>query len=101
MSTLLMCALLALQPATRTMTLAWDPPAYGVSGRPLTDLAGYRIRYGMAPDALTQMIYVSDPGITRYTIDDLTPGVWYIQIASVGRSGVESEGSPILRYQLQ
>lgn len=76
--------------ASGKATLSWVPPTENVDGTPITNLAGYRIRYGTAPDALTQSVDVKNAGLTTYVIENLTPATWYFSVTAYTAAGVES-----------
>lgn len=71
-------------------TVQWSTPTTNVDGSPLTNLAGYKVRYGQSPISLSQLIDVPSPEITRLTIGGLAPGTWYFTVASYTSTGVES-----------
>jgi hypothetical protein len=73
-----------------TATLSWQAPMQNADGTPLTDLAGYTIRYGANVAAMNQKVAIDNAGVTTYVIDNLPVGTWYFSLASVNRSGVES-----------
>ena len=62
------------QIALGNATLSWMPPTENADGGALTDLAGYRIYYGRNPNNLEQSIVLDNPGLTRYVVENLTPG---------------------------
>ncbi|MCS6947784.1 MAG: putative Ig domain-containing protein [Steroidobacteraceae bacterium] len=70
--------------------LTWTRPTRNEDGSNLTDLAGYRIRYGTASNALNQTFSVNNPGTTTASIEGLAAGTWYFSIVSYTTSGVES-----------
>ena len=74
-------------------TVTWTPPTENNDGTSTT-LTGYRIVYGTATDALTQSATVSNPGLSSYTIENLSLGTWYFAVIAVNASG-ESEKSNI------
>jgi hypothetical protein len=76
--------------ADGSATLDWTPPTQNNDGTALTNLAGYTVYYGTAPDQLTQSIKVSNPGLTAYTVSNLPSGTWYFAVSSYSASGVES-----------
>jgi hypothetical protein len=78
-----------------TATLSWSAPTENTDGSPLTDLVGYRIRYGTQSDALTQEIAINTVGMTTYTVTDLAPATYYFAIKSVSKSGAESSLSDV------
>jgi hypothetical protein len=83
------------QVAAGAATLSWNPPTENSDGSALTDLAGYRIYYGRNRDNLTQVIELSNPGLTRYVVENLTPARWFFAMSSVNDDGVESDRSEI------
>ena len=77
-------------------TLDWTPPTANSDGSALTNLAGYTVYYGTSPDNLTQSVKVSNPGLTAYTVSNLTSGTWYFAVASYSSAGVESTLSGVI-----
>jgi hypothetical protein len=71
----------------------WSKPTQNADGTPLTNLAGYIVRYGTLVEALTEQIPVPWPDTTRLEIDDLSPGTWYFEVAAVNTADTESEFS--------
>jgi hypothetical protein len=57
------------------VTLTWIPPTTKADGAPLTDLAGYKIYYGVSSGSYTQNIDVGN--ITTYTVTNLSTGTAY------------------------
>lgn len=80
-----------VQDSPGAATLNWVPPTVNADGTPLTDLAGYTIRYGTSPGTLDQVIEIKNPGITSYVVENLAPATWYFAISSVNSEGVESQ----------
>jgi len=80
--------------AVGSATLSWNPPTDNTDGSALTDLAGYRIYYGRSADQLSRSVVISNPGLTRYVIENLVPARWYFAMTSVNASGKESTRSP-------
>lgn len=76
-------------------TLVWQPPTETTSGATLTNLAGYRIYYGQAPNSLAQVITVANPGVTRYLIGGLLSATWYFQMTAYDMNGMESPPTAI------
>ena len=73
-----------------SFTLAWQPPTENVDGSTLTNLAGYRIYYGRSSNRLDQIITVSNPGLTRYVVENLASATWYFAMTAVNSAGTES-----------
>ncbi len=84
------------QISSGTATLGWIAPTENIDGTALTDLAGYRVHYGMTADNLTQSVQVANAGLTRYALDGLSAGKWYFGISAYTTTGVESAVSPLV-----
>lgn len=74
-------------------TLSWMPPTQNSDGSPLTDLAGYKIYYGVESGNYPMIIQVDNPGITLFVIDNLTPNTYYFVITAFSRINNESDFS--------
>jgi hypothetical protein len=79
---------------TKSVSLAWTPPTQNDDGSTLVDLSGYKIHYGDTPQSYSEMITVSNAGLTRYVIDAMPSGKHYIAMTAVNASGAESDYSP-------
>jgi len=80
---------------TGSATLSWQAPTENADGSPLTNLAGYKIRYGTKSDTLTLEVNISNPGITTAMIEDLAPATWYFTVSAYTSTGVESMPSAV------
>ena len=78
-----------------TATMSWIPPTQNTDGSTLTDLAGYRIYYGTSSSNLDQVVELSNPGLTSYMVENLSPATWYFSMRSFSTDGTESEPSGI------
>jgi hypothetical protein len=76
-----------------SITLSWTPPSQNTDGSPLTNLAGYRIYYGTAAGSYPNQIVVNNPGLSRYVVENLSPGTYYFVSTAVNSQGVESDFS--------
>jgi hypothetical protein len=76
-------------------TLSWTPPIETLDGSPFRGIASYRIDYGLDAAVLERTIEISNPGITRYVIDGLTPGVWYFRVTAFDTDGNQSLATPV------
>ena len=63
-------------PVIGSAELTWTAPTQNEDGTPLTNLAGYKIRYGSSYGALNQVVDVPNPGITSAV--DRGPGRRYL-----------------------
>ena len=79
-----------VEPTVGSAELVWDPPMSNVDGSPLTDLAGYVIRYGRSATALDRSIRIDNPGTSVYVVDNLVEGTWYFSLSAVNAAGEES-----------
>ena len=83
---------------SKSVTLAWLTPTEKTDGTPLTNLAGYIIRYGSSPTSYTNNVRVTDAGIQHYTVDALPAGTWYFAIAAFDAvSGTSGNSNQVIR----
>jgi hypothetical protein len=80
----------APSPPKGNATLSWSKPTENTNGTPLTNLAGYIVRYGTSEAALSAQIQVPSPDTTDLEIDNLSPGKWYFEVAAVNTAHRES-----------
>jgi len=73
-----------------TALLSWTPPTENTDGSQLTDLAGYKIRYGTSPGSYSDTITINNPGLTSYLVENLASSDWYFVMTSFNSSGIES-----------
>jgi hypothetical protein len=83
-----------------SVTLSWTPPTQNEDGSPLTDLAAYRIYYGNEPDNYPTSIYLDNPGLVIYVVENLTPNTYYFVITAINSSGEESRYSGVAIRQV-
>jgi hypothetical protein len=76
--------------AMGSVTLNWQPPTQNTDGTPLTNLAGYKVYWGTSPGAFSNSVTLSNPGLTSYVVEQLTPATWYFAATSVNAQNVES-----------
>ncbi len=88
-------SLAVAQNASGSALLSWLPPTTREDGSALTNLAGYRIRYGQNPAALTLTVALNSSALTSYLVEGLTAGQWYFSISALDAAGVESDPSNI------
>jgi len=85
-------------PVTGVANLSWTAPTLNSDGTPLTNLAGYKVRYGTSPTALTQIVDVAGAGVTSASIEGLSAGTWYFTLTSYNNTGVESAQTPAVSF---
>jgi hypothetical protein len=88
-------SLSVVQTSTGSATVNWVPPTTNTDASTLTDLAGYRVMYGRAADALDQSAAVTNPGLTSYVLANLSQGTWYFAVVAVNLAGIESDISNV------
>jgi Putative Ig domain len=81
-------------------TLSWTAPTENTDGSTLSNLAGYRIRYGTSANALTQTIVIDNASVTTFVVENLAPATWYFAITAVSGSGSESAYSNVANKQI-
>lgn len=73
-----------------TAHLQWMPPTHREDGSPLNNLAGYRVYFGESPNNFTEMVPLTNAGLTSYLVENLATGTWYFAVTAVDAAGVES-----------
>jgi len=80
----------------KAVTLSWSPPTDYTDGSVLTNLAGYRVRYGKSPAALSSIVTVANAGVANSVVEGLAPGIWYFAVAAFTSDGIESDNSAVV-----
>ena len=82
--------------ANGSATLSWTPPTTRMDGSPLTNLAGYRIRYGTSSGSYPNVITIPNGGVTNGVVSNLVPGTYYFVTTAFDAAGYESNfSSPV------
>ena len=84
-----------------SVSLEWDPPTVDAVGRPLTDLAGYRLYYSPAlpptgPEGASVKVGLSPSA----TVNGLPAGTYYFAVTAVDSAGNESDLSTALAVEV-
>jgi hypothetical protein len=82
--------------ANGTATLSWTAPTQNTDNSALTDLAGYRVRYGTSAAALSTTVNLANPGLATYVVTNLASGTWYFALTAYNSSGAESDLSSVV-----
>jgi hypothetical protein len=85
----------SLSEGAKSATVSWEAPTTNTNGTALTDLAGYRIYYGLSPEDFSRSVQINTVGLQTYVIDNLEPGTWYFAVMAVTADGAESALSDI------
>ena len=83
------------QAALGSMTLSWTPPTENTDGTALTNLAGYRIYYGLSEGNYPNRVVIDTVGLSSYVVENLIPDTYYVVATSVNSMGVESAYSNV------
>jgi hypothetical protein len=78
------------QSANGSLTLGWTPPTTRTDGSPLTNLAGFKLRYGNSAGDYPNTITIPNPGVTTYLVENLARGTYHFVVAAYDSSGSES-----------
>ncbi|MFQ5610136.1 MAG: putative Ig domain-containing protein, partial [Woeseiaceae bacterium] len=76
--------------ATGSVALNWTPPTENEDGSPLMDLSGYKLYWGRDGGVLGNSVTIDNPSITRFIVDNLTPGSYEFVATAINSAGVES-----------
>ena len=95
-------SLAVVNPVPRgSATLSWSPPTSNVDGTPVTNLAGYRVKYGQQASNLSETVSVPSPGITSVVIENLSTGTWYFAVSAYTTANIESDLSNLAQKTLE
>ena len=75
---------------SNTVTLSWQAPTENADGSALTDLKGYKVHYGAASKSYSDIIQVTNPGLTTYVVQNLPAGTYYFAVTAYNGLGTES-----------
>ncbi|HEX7060694.1 MAG TPA: putative Ig domain-containing protein [Woeseiaceae bacterium] len=84
---------------TASYTLSWDPPTQNEDGTALTDLAGYKIYYGMISGEYTEQLVLNQPGVTSYQLNGIAPGKYFLVMTALNSQDMESRHSAELALE--
>jgi len=59
------------------------------------DLAGYNIYFGLSQGNHSNRIYIDNPSISTYMVENLLPNTYYVVATAVNSLGVESTYSNV------
>ena len=92
-------ALSGVAAAKGATTLSWTPPTLNDDGTPL-QLTGYRIYWGLTEGHYPHSVTLTNPGLTRYVVEQLAPAKWYFVATAVSAAG-ESPPSNVIAMQVR
>ena len=71
------------------LSLNWVAPTENVDGTPLTDLASYRIYYGLFSRSYTDQVAVNNSAATSFSVA-VPGGTYYVAMTAIDGEGNES-----------
>lgn len=87
--------------ATGSATLSWTAPLQNTDGSPLTNLAGYRIYWGTQSGSYPNSVTLTNPGLTTYIVESLSPGTYFFVATALNAVGTESSFSGVASKTIQ
>jgi hypothetical protein len=81
-----------------TVTVDWGPPTENTDGTVLTNLAGYRVHYGMTATNLTESVDLPNAGLSSYVVSNLSSGTWFFGVSAYTTTGAESSVTGPISY---
>lgn len=84
-------------PSTSSATLDWVAPTENTDGSALSDLAGFKIRYGTDAGQLSSGITLTSAGLLTYVVEGLPMGAtYYFAVTAMTTAGIESAQSSVV-----
>lgn len=75
-------------------TLTWTAPTENTDGTPLTDLTGFKLKYGMSQGGpYDNVVDIPDPNETTHVVSPLAGGNWFFVATAYNAIGTESDVS--------
>ena len=76
-----------------TALVSWTPPTDNTDDSTLTDLAGFKIYYGMFPGDYDNTITINNAGLSSFLVENLHAADWFFVVTAINSSGIESSYS--------
>jgi hypothetical protein len=77
---------------TGTAELSWVPPTTYTDGSSITELGGYNI-YINTGNGFVKFTTINNPGVSTYTMENMSPGTYTFAITAFDGQGIESSFS--------
>lgn len=87
--------------STGKVTISWLAPTENEDDSPVSELAGFAIHYTKREGHDPVTVYVNDPTVTSYTIENLAPGEYYFSISAIEKDGGKSDWSNVIAKTVQ
>src|SRR5262245_5205166 len=82
-------------------TLSWLPPTANTDGSPLTNLAGYKVYWGLSQGNYPNSVTLANPGLASYVVSNLSPGTYFFVVTAYNADGTESSFSSAASKTIQ
>jgi len=73
-----------------TALVSWTAPAENTDNSTLTDLAGFKIYFGIFPGEYDNSITVNNAGLSSFLVENLGAADWFFVMTAINSSGIES-----------
>jgi hypothetical protein len=83
-------AISVLGTATGSAMLSWTAPTQNEDSSALTDLAGYKVRFGPSQGNYPNVVTINNSGVTTHLVENLTAQDWYFVVTAFDTSLNES-----------
>lgn len=79
------------QTCNGSSTLTWQPPTLNTDGTPLTNLAGFKVYWGVT--TFTNTATINSANATAFVVQSLCGGLWKFVVTAFNTAGAESAAS--------
>jgi hypothetical protein len=76
-----------------TALVSWISPTENTDNSTLTDLAGFKIYFGIFPGEYDNSITVNNAGLSSFLVENLGAEDWFFVVTAINSSGIESSYS--------
>jgi len=74
-----------------SVQLTLGAPSRNTDGSPVTDLVAFKIYYGTSSGEYSNEIYLDNPGISTYVVQNLSSNIYFFAATAINGSNVESD----------
>jgi hypothetical protein len=83
-------------PGVAIVALTWDAPTTNTDGTPLTDLAGFRVQWGLTAADLSNSAYIQSPTARSWNSGTLAANTWHFGVRAFNALGLEGPLSTVV-----
>ena len=80
---------------TGSATLSWNAPTRRTDNSALSNLAGFKIQYGLTSGGFNKQVIVNNASVNVYTLDNLSAGTWKFRVRAFDATGNTSNASTV------